>query len=280
VSKATPASAPDGGSNAVEAALADAERKGFRLAVIGWTGALMAIAVFYFVTISGPNSIKVPATAVALACIGLAPLALVGRRGERAGRFAFFAFHALVVSGLLAVVPISSSGDVPQNFVFFSSRHHYYYIVVAVSVLTLSPMLVLWTGLCAVAGLAAATAWIADGMEHVVSYRDLPAAPSRESYLAVVHDPNFLNLPVRMNEALVILLATAIAALAVQRARNMVRAHAAVEEKRSRVQRVLGRYVPAQVAGQLVDEGRLARSCVRPPSCSPTSKGSPGCPST
>jgi hypothetical protein len=146
----------------VDAALAEAERRGFRLAVLGWAGAMTAIAVFYFVTISGPNSIKVPAVAIALACIGLAPLVLVGRRGERAGRFAFFAFNVLVVSGLLAVVPISSSGDVPQNFVFFSSRQHYYYVVVAVSVLTLSPALVLWTGLCAVAGLAGATAWMRD----------------------------------------------------------------------------------------------------------------------
>ena len=242
----------------VDAALTEAERGGFRLAVLGWAGAMTAIAVFYFVTISGPNSIKVPAVAVALACIGLAPLALVGRRGERAGRFAFFAFNVLVVSGLLAVVPISSSGDVPQNFVFFSSRQHYYYVVVAVSVLTLSPALVLWTGLCAVAGLAGATAWIADGMEHVVSYRDLPAAPSREAYLAIVHDPNFLNIPVRMNEALVVALTTAIAAFAVHRARSVVRAHAAVEERRSRVQRILGHYVPAQVAEQLVDAGRLA----------------------
>jgi hypothetical protein len=53
VSQPTPASVPDGDSNAVEAALADAERKGFRLAVLGWAGALIAIAVFYFVTISG-----------------------------------------------------------------------------------------------------------------------------------------------------------------------------------------------------------------------------------
>ena len=127
----------------VDAALTEAERGGFRLAVLGWAGAMTAVTVFYFVTISGPNSIKVPAVAVALACVGLAPLALVGRRGERAGRFAFFAFNVLVVSGLLAVVPISSSGDVPQNFVFFSSRQHYYYVVVAVSVLTLSPALVL-----------------------------------------------------------------------------------------------------------------------------------------
>jgi hypothetical protein len=203
----------------VDAALTEAER-GLPAGRARLGRAMTAIAVFYFVTISGPNSIKVPAVAVALACIGLAPLALVGRRGERAGR-CLLRINVLVVS-LLAVVPISSSGDVPQNFVFFSSRQHYYYVIVAVSVLTLSPTLVLWTGLCAVAGLAGATAWIADGMEQIVSYRDLPSAPSREAYLAIVHDPNFRNIPVRMNEALVVALTTALAALAVYRARAVI----------------------------------------------------------
>lgn len=55
-----------------------------------------------------------------------------------------------------------------------------------------------------------------------------------------------------------IALSTGIAALAVHRARNMVRAHAAAEEKSNRVQQLLGRYVPAQVADQLVDMGQLA----------------------
>jgi adenylate cyclase len=109
-----------------------------------------------------------------------------------------------------------------------------------------------------VAGLAGATAWIAAGLEQVVSYADLPSAPSREAYLAVVHDARFLNVPARVSEAMVMAITTAIVALAVRRARDVVRAHAVVEERRSRVQQLLGRYVPAQVAGQLVDEGRLA----------------------
>lgn len=245
-------------SSAVEAALVDAERKGFRLAVLGRTGALVAIAFVYLPAFAWPNSIFLAALILAVAVVGLGPLALVGGRWERAGRYAFLAFDIAAISVTLAVVPISSGGDVPQNFVFFSSRHNYFYIVVAASVLTLSPALVLWTGLCAVTGLASATAWIAAAMDRVVSYSDLPSSPSREAYLAVVHDPHFLNIPARVSDALFIALTTAIAALAVHRARNMVRAHAAVEEKRSRVQQLLGRYVPAPVAEQLVDEGRLA----------------------
>ncbi len=246
------------GSIAVEAALADAERKGFRLAVLGRTGALVAIAFFYFVAFAWPNNIVVAALFLAAAAVGLAPLALVGSRFERGGRFAFFAFDMAAISTMLAVAPISSGDDVPQNFIFFSGRHLYYFVVVALSVLTLSPALVLWSGFCAVAGLAGATAWIVSGMDRVVGFGELPRGPSREQFMAVVFDPDFLAISVRVSDGLVIALLTAIAALAVQRARNVVRAHAAVEERRGRVQQLLGRYVPAQVAQQLVDAGQLA----------------------
>src|SRR3990167_7105005 len=253
-----PTMAADGGSAAVDAALLDAERKGFRLAVLGRTGALVAIAAFYLVAFAWPNNLVPAAVILAAAAGGLAPLALVGSRWERSGRYAFFAFDMAAISALLAFAPLSGGDAIPQNFVFLSGRSEYYYVVVALSVLALSPALVLWTGLCAVVGLAGATAWILSGMERVVSFGDLPRSPLREEFMAVVFSPDFLAIPVRGNAGLMIALSTAIAALAVHRARNVVRAHAAVEEKRSRVQQLLGRYVPAQVAQQLVDEGRLA----------------------
>ena len=154
-----------GGSGAaplptVEPALADAERKGFRLAVIGRTCALVAIAVFYLAALSYPSNIYVAGLTLAISAVGLAPLGLAGSRYERIGRYALFAFDAAAISAMLALAPLSSGGDVPQNLVFFSSRTEYYYVIVAVSVLALSPALVLWTGLCAVIGLAGATAWI------------------------------------------------------------------------------------------------------------------------
>ncbi len=252
-----PTMAADGGSVAVDAALLDAERKGFRLAVLGRTGALVAIAAFYLVAFQWPNNLVPVALILTVAAAGLAPLALVGGRWERGGRYAFFAFDMAAISALLAFAPLSGGDDIPQNFVFLSGRSEYYYVVVALSVLALSPALVLWTGLCAVVGLASATAWILSGMERVASFGDLPRSPSREEFMAVVFSPDFLAIPVRVNEGLMIALSTAIAALAVHRARNVVRAHAAAEERRNRVQQLLGRYVPAQVAQQLVDTGQL-----------------------
>ena len=171
-------------SPAVEASLADAERKGFRLAVIGRTCALVPIAFFYLAVYRYPNNLYIAGLIVAVAAVGLAPLALVGGRHERIGRYALFAFDMALLSAILALAPLSSGGDIPQNLVFLSSRGDYYFVVVALSVLALSPALVLWTGLCAVVGLAAATAWIMASMDHVVSFGDVPPSPSRQAFLS------------------------------------------------------------------------------------------------
>ena len=112
-----------------------------------------------------------PGLILAAAAAGLDATCLVGSHYERIGRYAFFAFDIAALSALLAFAPITSGGDVPQNLVFQTSRGEYYFVVVAISVLALSPALVLWTGLCAVVGLAGATAWIMAGMERIVVWK-------------------------------------------------------------------------------------------------------------
>jgi adenylate cyclase len=244
--------------SAAESALADGERKGFRLAVIGRTCALVAVAFFYLGVYSYPNNVYVAGMILLTAAIGLIPLRLIHTRYGRIARFTLFTFDTVTASAILAFAPLSSGGDVPQNLVFLSSRTEYYYVIVATSILALSPALVIWTGLCAVIGLASATAWIVSGMDQIVSLGDLPSSPSREDVLAVLLSPDFLGIPVRVIEGVVLVLLTCIAALAVHRARNVVRANAAGEAERARIQRIFGRYVPVQVAEQLIQAGQLA----------------------
>ena len=148
---ATRAETPE--AAAVESALAEAGRKGFRLAVIGRACALIAIACFYLAAFRYPNNLYVAGLILATAAVGLAPLGLVGTAWERVGRYALFALDAAVISAILAFAPLSSGDDVPQNLTFLSSRPEYYKVLVAVSILALSPALVLWTG-C-----AASAAW-------------------------------------------------------------------------------------------------------------------------
>ncbi|KFC75864.1 Family 3 adenylate cyclase [Bosea sp. LC85] len=209
------------------------------------------MALFY------PNNLYVAGLIMAAAAIGIAPLGLRDSRYERTGRYALFAFDAVAIGAMLVLAPLSSGIDVPQNLVFLSSRPQYYYVIVAVSVLTLSPRLVIWTGMWATISLFGATIWIISGMDYFITFGDLPSNASRNDYLSNLLNPNFFSTGLRVNQAVLIAVVTGIAALAVHRARGMVRAHAAAEAERFRIERIFGRYVPAQVAQQLLQAGQL-----------------------
>ncbi|MBY3217700.1 adenylate/guanylate cyclase domain-containing protein [Rhizobium laguerreae] len=244
-------------SDAVEAALVNAERVGFRFAMIGRTSAILVFTItalwgYYF-----PTNIMVAAFTAAVALIGLASLLAVGTRYERKARFAIFALDTVIISALLAFAPLSSGDAIPQNLVFLTSRVHNYYVIIAAALFTLSPRLVLWTGAWSVAGHAVATVWIMSGMDRVLSYADLPPAPSREVYFQTILDPSFLGTATRFQEGLIIGIVAIVGALAVRRARRVVRAHASAEEGRRRAHDLFGRYVPAPVVQQLLDEGYL-----------------------
>ena len=89
-------------SPSVDASLANAERLGFRLAVIGRTCALVPIAAFYGATYGYPQNIYIAGLILATAAIGVVPLSfVVGSRYERIGRYAFFAFDIAVLSARL-----------------------------------------------------------------------------------------------------------------------------------------------------------------------------------
>ena len=113
-------------SPAIETALAEAERKGFRLAVIGRTCALIPIAVFYLAFFPSPNNLRIAGLILTATVVDLVPIALVGTRYERGARYALFAVDIAAISAMLALVPLSSGGDVPQNLIFLSSRAEYY----------------------------------------------------------------------------------------------------------------------------------------------------------
>ncbi|MCM2404227.1 adenylate/guanylate cyclase domain-containing protein [Rhizobium sp. S153] len=226
--------------------------------MVGRTVAVMLIAMAYLLSYYFPINVGIAAITAMIALGGLTSLAAAGTRYERHARYAVFAFDATAVTVLLAFIPLSSGGDVPQNMVFLTSSVQHYYVVIAAAVLTLSPPLVLWTGAWAAGGLLFATGWILSGMDKVVSYSSLPISPSREIYIQTVLDPNFLGIASRLQEALIITLVTAIAALAVHRARRVVSDHAKAEAGRRRVQSLFGRYVPAPILRELLDEGHLA----------------------
>ncbi|YCI07196.1 adenylate/guanylate cyclase domain-containing protein (plasmid) [Ensifer sp. D2-11] len=238
--------------------LAAAQRNGFRLAVIGRSIAVTVLAFTFLAGYQYPANVQIWGVTLLLGLGGLAVLTTLGRPWERAARHIYFAVDVAVVSALIAFAPLSSGDDIPQNLVFLTSRADYYYLIVAASVLTLSPGLVLWTGFCCAFGLGLATYWIAQGMQRVVTFSDLPYAPSREIFFQTVLSPNFLGTASRLEEALILVAVTSIVAIAVGRARSVVLARVAAEERRRNLQRQFGRYVPASVIANLEKDGQLA----------------------
>ncbi|WP_244630063.1 adenylate/guanylate cyclase domain-containing protein [Microvirga tunisiensis] len=245
-------------SSSGERALADAQRKGFRLAIVGRTIAVGALAFVFLAGYHFPFNVAIWLLTLALALSGLMALKTAGTRLENMVRYVFFLLDAALVSAIIAFAPLSGGDDIPQNLTFFTSRTQFYYVVITASILTLSPGLVLWTGGCCVAGLALSTIWIAAGMESILNFADLPIAPSREDLYRIVLNPDFLGTESRIEEMLILSAVTGIAAIAVRGARLVVLARISAEEKRRHTQRLFGKYLPAAVIPDLKSDGHLS----------------------
>jgi adenylate cyclase len=245
-------------SSSGESALADAQRKGFRLAIVGRTIAISALAFVFLASYHFPINIAIWFFTLALALSGVMALKTAGTRLEDLARYAFFSLDVALVSAIIAFAPLSGGDDIPQNLTFFTSRTQFYYVVIAASILTLSPSLVLWTGACCVAGLALSTIWITAGMESTLNFSDLPIAPSSEEFYRIVLNPDFLGAESRIEEMLILSAVTGIAVIAVRGARSVVLARISAEEKRRDTQRLFGKYVPAAVIPDLKSDGHLA----------------------
>lgn len=243
--------------DAARRALALAQRRGFQLAVLGRSAAVTALAFVFLAGYHYPANLQIWAGALLLGLGGLIALWTLGRPLEQTARYVFFAVDAGLVSALIAFAPLSSGDDIPQNLVFLTSRVQYFYLVIAASILTLSSRLVLWTGACCIAGLGAATLHILQQMDHVVTFGDLPYAPSQSVFNSVVLNPNFVGTESRIEEALIMAALTGIAALAVRRAQSVVLARVAADEKHRHLQQQFGRYVPVSVISELEADGHL-----------------------
>ena len=239
----------------VEADLAAAERAGLRLALVGRTLALLPFAVLYGWFGAQRDSVQGVTLISLFILAGLVHLVLVQTRRERPWhRYAFLALDAIGLGVLAVNAPLSpgGAGDVPQILVFRAYGVHFLFLFLAVAALSLSPRLVLFAGAAVVTTLWGAYLWIVSGMERTLTWGDLPVAADRDTFVKVLLDPDFIGLGSRVVESMVILATSGLLAVAVHRARNVVRARAAVERRRQRIQAVFGQYVPPEVAGSIL----------------------------
>ncbi|NDZ18733.1 hypothetical protein C7T35_21115 [Variovorax sp. WS11] len=231
-----------------DAALAKAEQAGLKLAIKGRLGAAMPFLVFYS-AIGDYPAILLGLGALAL-FMGLGVLhfwLIATGRESRWHRFVFVAVDVSIFCAIAIFAPLSTLGDLPQIFVFRIYTIAYLMVFLAVSTLSLSPTLVLWTGFCQVVGVWIAFGWIVSGMDRTVTWGDVPTHPRQGDVLAVFFDPDFIGTGNRVVESLCLLVSTSILALAVSRARNLVRTEARAQAAREN----LARYVSPNLVERL-----------------------------
>ncbi|MEM9009584.1 MAG: adenylate/guanylate cyclase domain-containing protein [Pseudomonadota bacterium] len=241
------------------AALREAERAGLRLAQIIRTIALLPLFGFALWGAALTLNFTGPFFMGSFVAIGLAHYALLrARRDLWWHRYAFVAADLLLIGVVGAFVPMSTSGEVPQIMVFRAFGVHGLFLIVAMSALSLSPRFVLWTGAGAAATIAGVFLVVTAGMERTVSWGDLPPRSTAAEYVAVLMDPDFVGRGNRVNEILVMIGTALLLAVAVGRARQMVRDRAMEVRERQRIEALFGTYVPAEVRDALIDGEALA----------------------
>lgn len=235
--------------------LAAAEIAGLKLMLKARTVVLALMMAIVGISSNYPTNLIGTVVVALFLTSGLVQHQMVGTAAERWWhRYAFFSADILAIVAMFAFMPLSlGSDEVPQIMVFRAIGIEFAFPLVALAALSLTPGLVLWVGTLITASLWATYFWIVSGMERTLSWGDLPVGPSREEFLDLFLNPDFIGSGTRFIESFFILSCTAVIALVVRRARGVVVARAAADRQRARALEVFGQYVPPQVAQRLLD---------------------------
>ncbi|MCM0020988.1 MAG: adenylate/guanylate cyclase domain-containing protein [Tagaea sp.] len=247
-----------------ERALAEAERAGFKLLLIG-RSVVLGIALLWssyaLYLYSNPTGMALAGTMLA---VGLACYRSIGTAHERGWhRYALIALDVSAMALAAIFLPLSSGGDVPVIFVFRVTGIHLFWTLIVVSALSLSPRLILFAGACAIGAVWSVFAVAVLQLPETLSWADLKPDATAEDYMALVLDPYFVGTGNRIEETATMLLATCVLALAMHRTRAVVAAHHAEAARRAQAERVFGRYVPEAVAKSLIDDPDATKPVIR-----------------
>jgi class 3 adenylate cyclase len=248
----------------VPADLDAAERQGVVLAILLRTLVLLAVFVLQLIgsTYSG-NKIGMLIVGVFVGLGGLHLLLIQSGLELRWHRLVFLTIDFAGLAAAAVLTPLTAAGDVPQILLFRSYGAELLALLVALSVLTLTPATVLWAGTCAIAMLWTVFLVLASGVERPLSWADLPPGATREQYVSLVLNPDFIGRGNRITETIALAGLTLLLAAAVARARAIVDARIAAEARREQIRSVFGQYVPEGVVEALVADGGILRPAER-----------------
>jgi len=259
---------PETGQNAAkqEADLAltltRAEEAGLRVLLRGKLVAVFIVAAWYVISRAYPVNLYVALVAAMVAVITILQYRLIGTPADRWWtRYLFITVDVIVIVSAVVLGLPAMGPDLPSVLAFRIDVFNFVFLAPAIAALSLSPWLVIWAGLVGAAAWWAAFGWALSTMDKaaVLDWGDIPQPPTLDDYVAVFLNPNFIGTGSRMQETVALVTVSLILAIAVHRARVIVRARAEAEQARDLVTQTFGQYVPEAVAQALIaDRGVLA----------------------
>ena len=250
--------------NGVAAGIAREERAGLAYMFYGRLVALGLLAVWVVATLPFERSGAYLAAIVLFALLGAPPylLARAGLGGWKVTAVFLLIDAAILTYILIVPPPFLYEGWTPQlnlrlpNFLYLG-------VFLVGMALSYSPALVIWTGVAAIAAWTAGFLWVAylpDSIRY--TSRDvLDTGLSASSIIGNFLNPRTVGLTSLYNQIVFLVLVTTILAIAVWRARLLVRRQVAAEAGRA----ALSRYFSPNLVNELATHsGELERPRVQP----------------
>lgn len=251
--------ATDDNNRETAAALYKAEVTGLKIAIAGRTAILLPIALIIFFAGRPPGSYAWTAITLLFMLEGLLYYLSIGTAWERRWhKYALFILDAIAIAFVLYNADLIQTDEPPRILIFRGYGPEIFYMLVGTAALTLSPKLVVWTGIAGAASWLGLFTYIVSGMENTLSWGDIPPDASVEELMAILLSPDFIAATNRQIEAAGILLTAILLSFAVYRLRSIVLDRARVERAKNRIEGIFGHYVPTEVVTGLVDgDGRI-----------------------
>ncbi|HUI27672.1 MAG TPA: adenylate/guanylate cyclase domain-containing protein, partial [Candidatus Kryptonia bacterium] len=196
--------------------------------------------LFYFAMVAG------------FAVLGIAPLAL--RRAGLDAPWQRYLFPMLDMALLTITVivpnPLSQRPALPPPLRLRLGNELYYFVFLTASMLTYSPGVVLWTGVCAAAGWSVATMWVVMLPDtFAILRRSQWATLTHEQTVATMLNPHFVHLGIWGRQVVLLLVVAGSLAAIVWRVRRLVLRQIEVERQRTNLSRYFSPNMVEELAG-------------------------------
>lgn len=247
----------------LRAAFVSAQRDGLWLALHLRFASLTVIAVWLMAREQGDAALAYSLSVVGLFAASGAVYVWLNTRsgGRRRVAYAFVAIDALLLSAVLvAPNPFEAAAAAPP-LLLRGGGFLAYFVLLALVALSYSPGLVLWFGLVASLGWAAAVGAVA--LDPRVTLADgLSSLQTAEQRMAALLDPWTIDLLAQGQNVLLLLIVSGMLAVVVGRSRRLVFRQAAVERERANLARYFSPTMIDELAESDVPLGRTRRQDV------------------